>query len=70
MQVQVKYARKADATKGVLYRINVEQDIDEEVAKTVEQRLRELMPKNKCVIAVVFEFSGLLHASTAAICVE
>ena len=45
----MKYARKADATKGVLYRINVEQDIDEEVAKTVEQRLRELMPKTKCV---------------------
>ena len=45
----MKYARKANATKGVLYRINVEQDIDEEVAKTVEQRLRELMPKNKCV---------------------
>ena len=44
----MKYARKADATKGVLYRINVEQDIHD-VAEIVEHRLRDLMPKTKCV---------------------
>ena len=44
-----RHEKKTDATKGVLYRIGVEQDIDEVVEMTVEQRLRELMPKTKCV---------------------
>ena len=44
-----RHEKKTDAAKGVLYRIGVEQDIDEVVEMTVEQRLRELMPKTKCV---------------------
>ena len=43
-----RHEKKTDATKGILYRIGVEQDIDEEVEETVEQRLRELIPKTKC----------------------
>ena len=44
-----RHETKTDETKGTLYRIGVEQNIDEEVEMTVEQRLRELMPKTKCV---------------------
>ena len=43
-----RHESKVDATQGVLYPINVEQDIDD-VAETVEHRLRDLMPKTKCV---------------------
>ena len=39
-----RHESKVDATQGVLYPINVEQDIDD-VAETVEHRLRDLMPK-------------------------
>ena len=43
-----RHESKVDATQGVLYPINVEEDIDD-VAETVEHRLRDLMPKTKCV---------------------